>query len=80
MKVTFRCGHTWPVSETQDDRPQCPCGETKITRCASPAPRIRGVASGPHVTTVALEPITVSLGTQTLKLKTTEPKEPDHVR
>ena len=72
MTVLFRCGHSWPFSARTDDRPQCPCGETVIVRSNAPAPRIRGVASGPHVTTVALEPITVSLGTQALKLKEIE--------
>jgi hypothetical protein len=80
MRVTFKCGHTWPVNERQSETPVCPCGEHRIIRSTATAPRIRGVARGPHVTTVALEPITVAIGTQTLKLKALEPKEQEHGR
>lgn len=72
MKLTFRCGHTTTFNEREQDAPICACGEKKITRCKAPAPRIRGTASGPHVTTTALDPITVSLSTQTLTLKEIE--------
>jgi hypothetical protein len=69
MTITFRCGHTATLTDRDQEAPVCACGERKISRCNAPAPKFRGTASGPHVTTTALSPITVSLGTQTLTLK-----------
>lgn len=55
MTLLLRCGCTVPFSE---QAPICPShGNQAVVRVFGvPAPRIRGVASGPHVTTVDLDP------------------------
>lgn len=69
MKLLFRCGHDGMFRENQT--PTCPtCGEKGVSRAFAPAPRFVGTATGPHVTTQALEPITVNLAQSgPLKLK-----------
>lgn len=62
MVIRFACGHLAKVSPTIQDAPVCPeCGERRIARVSAPPPSIRGVCSGPIVTSVKLDPITVNL-------------------
>ena len=62
LRVTFRCGHELPVSETATAAPVCACGETRIVDVQAPAPRFTGVGSGPLLHTANLEPAAVTLG------------------
>lgn len=62
MDLLFRCGHSMRVDPDKVSSPVCACGERQIARALNaPAPRFRGVASGPLVTPVSLPPIAVSL-------------------
>lgn len=64
MQVTFGCGDVATVSPSVQDAPVCACGRpgcARIVRVKAPAPSIRGVCSGPIVTTQPLDPIAVNL-------------------
>lgn len=62
MHVRFSCGTQGTVSPSVTERPVCGCAESHpIVRVSAPPPSIRGVCSGPMVTTVALAPIAVNL-------------------
>lgn len=78
MMLAFRCGHRGTFRENQV--PQCPeCGEQGIARAMAPPPRFTGTATGPHVTTQALEPITVNLASAgPLKLTPKAPEAKTH--
>lgn len=68
MKVLFACQHLGTVQDGK--APLCACGERRVVRALVGAPRIVGTASGPHVTTQALGPISPMIGESTLTLKT----------
>jgi hypothetical protein len=73
MRLIFRCGHEGQFRENQT--PICRCGERGIARAFAGPPRIVGCATGPHVETKALEPITVNLAEAgPLTLKAAEPE------
>lgn len=59
----LRCGCEVPFDATSDSAPVCPVhGNQSVRRVLRmPKPRIRGVASGPVVQTVALPPLTAPL-------------------
>lgn len=62
LMVTFACGHRLALPRKVPVSPLCPCGERVIVHVEAPPPVIRGTAKGPHVETVALPPMAVSLG------------------
>ena len=48
MTLTFACGHKADVSPEVTEPPVCPvCREARVSRVEAPAPRFRGVATGP---------------------------------
>ena len=56
--LRLRCGCTSTV-DPEGAVIACPLHhETRVVSVSAPTPRIRGTASGPHVTTVDLEPFT----------------------
>jgi hypothetical protein len=59
VSVTFACGHSATVL-TDGAAPQCLCGETRVSRVKAPAPRFRGVATGPHATVQALDAMPIN--------------------
>lgn len=67
--VRFRCGHDGRIKDGQE--PCCGvCGARGVARLLhAPTPRITGAASGPYVTTQAVDPATVVIGTARLALK-----------
>ena len=64
IDLRFRCGHRASLGRDTDMASvQCPqCGERRISYVTAPSPVFRGTATGPHVTTDALDPITITLG------------------
>ena len=47
MKMRFACGHEATMSEPPT-RPECPrCQEHRVSRVWAPAPRFRGLCTGP---------------------------------
>jgi len=62
IPVRYACGHLSAINP-DEPAPPCACGERRIARVIAPPPRFRGVASGPHVTSVPLEAIPVNLAT-----------------
>ena len=69
MKLLFRCGHEGRHKEGQE--PMCPeCGTRGIARVLDARPpRFVGVATGPHVTTQAMDPATPRIGEAPLTLR-----------
>lgn len=67
MTVLFKCGHNGQVKDGEE--PRCACGETRVFRSNAKAPRFVGTATGPHVTTRALDPATPTIGDARLSLK-----------
>lgn len=61
VTVVLACGHQMTAADDAETAPICACGERRIGRVFAPPPRIRGVASGPHVKTELLDPIVVNL-------------------
>jgi hypothetical protein len=65
LRLLFKCDHVAPFSEKRGD--VCPfCGTRGVTAILADSPdekhpRFTGTCSGPHATTVALEPIAVNL-------------------
>lgn len=51
IRVTFKCAHpSVQIEPAQSEPPVCPvCGERQIANTHAPAPRFRGVASGPLI-------------------------------
>jgi hypothetical protein len=48
MTLTFACGHQVERAAEQDAAPRCAiCQEHRVTRVDAPAPRFRGLCSGP---------------------------------
>lgn len=64
IAISFACGHDLQMIDVDRvPEPHCPhCGESRMARVDAPAPRITGCASGPHVTTRALEAIPITVG------------------
>lgn len=59
IRVRFRCGHVQPWAESPQPPVCAACGERQIGRTFAPAPRFRGVASGPTVTPETLSAVAV---------------------
>ena len=49
IRVTFKCGHPGVQLEASVDKaPVCPvCGDRQIANTHAPAPKFKGVGSGP---------------------------------
>lgn len=68
MTLHFACGHAAPFSEKRGG--VCHCGDRRVVAVEGDRPQFIGTATGPHVTTQALEPIAVNLAPKgTLRLK-----------
>lgn len=60
VRLTFACGHGQAWSDGQE--PRCEqCGERRVSRVTAPAPRFRGVCTGPSATREDLGPVPVSV-------------------
>lgn len=74
VSVKFACGHTLDA-DPDKAAPICHCGEKRIALVKAPNPRIVGTATGPLVETKPMEPGSVNLATDALKLKDTSKEE-----
>lgn len=69
ISIRFACGHTLDA-DPDKGKPSCPtCGESRIASVKAPPPRFVGTATGPLVETKPMEPGTVNLAADALKLK-----------
>jgi hypothetical protein len=57
IRVRFACGHEAQMDDRVMDRPACHvCGNTTVARTFAPAPRFRGLCSGPSAEMRQVEP------------------------
>ncbi len=64
IDLRFLCGHKQSMGMDADlSSVACEqCGERRVSFVAAPSPSFRGTVTGPHATTVDLDPIKVSFG------------------
>lgn len=69
--IRFACGCVSRLREEQTggDPPTCPTHGARIVRVTVRPPHFRGLVSGPHAQTMALDPATPTIGTAVLRLK-----------